>query len=176
MNIENQNVEYKESWRDEYLKWICGFANAQGGKICVGVDDEGFVVGLDEKEAHRLSEDIPNKVQNVLGIVVDVDLKEKDGKCYVEIVVEPQSVPISYKGQYHYRTGSTKQELKGIALQQFILEKMGKQWDDVSHETATLDDFCSLSASVFRNSSNGQHPSTKSLKTCISFPSLLISS
>lgn len=140
MNIENQNVEYKESWRDEYLKWICGFANAQGGKICVGVDDEGFVVGLGEKEAHRLSEEIPNKVQNVLGIVVDVDLKEKDGKCYVEIVVEPQSVPISYKGQYHYRTGSTKQELKGIALQQFILEKMGKQWDDVSHETATLDD------------------------------------
>ena len=31
MNIENQNVEFKENWRDEYLKWICGFANAQGG-------------------------------------------------------------------------------------------------------------------------------------------------
>ena len=25
---ESQNIEYKESWRDEYLKWICGFANA----------------------------------------------------------------------------------------------------------------------------------------------------
>lgn len=23
---ENQNIEWKESWRDEYLKWICGFA------------------------------------------------------------------------------------------------------------------------------------------------------
>ena len=22
---ENQNIEWKESWRDEYLKWICGF-------------------------------------------------------------------------------------------------------------------------------------------------------
>ena len=30
---ESQNVEWKESWRDEYLKWICGFANAQGGKF-----------------------------------------------------------------------------------------------------------------------------------------------
>lgn len=20
---ESQNIEYKESWRDEYLKWIC---------------------------------------------------------------------------------------------------------------------------------------------------------
>jgi ATP-dependent DNA helicase RecG len=26
---ECQNVEYKRSWKDEYLKWICGFANAQ---------------------------------------------------------------------------------------------------------------------------------------------------
>jgi ATP-dependent DNA helicase RecG len=25
---ENQNIEYKENWRDGYLKWICGFANA----------------------------------------------------------------------------------------------------------------------------------------------------
>lgn len=29
MNNETQNTEYKESWRDEYLKWICGFANAK---------------------------------------------------------------------------------------------------------------------------------------------------
>ena len=30
---EQQNIEYKSSWHDDYLKWICGFANAQGGKI-----------------------------------------------------------------------------------------------------------------------------------------------
>jgi ATP-dependent DNA helicase RecG len=24
MNQESQNIEWKESWRDEYLKWICG--------------------------------------------------------------------------------------------------------------------------------------------------------
>ena len=28
---ESQNVEWKTSWRDEYLKWICGFANAKAG-------------------------------------------------------------------------------------------------------------------------------------------------
>ena len=27
---ESQNIEWKESWRDEYLKWVCDFANAQG--------------------------------------------------------------------------------------------------------------------------------------------------
>ena len=25
---ENQNIEWKENWQDEYIKWICGFANA----------------------------------------------------------------------------------------------------------------------------------------------------
>jgi ATP-dependent DNA helicase RecG len=30
---EQQNIEYKQSWHDDYLKWVCGFANAQGGQI-----------------------------------------------------------------------------------------------------------------------------------------------
>ena len=40
---ENQNIEYKESWRDEYLKWVCGFANAQGGTLYIGRSDKGKV-------------------------------------------------------------------------------------------------------------------------------------
>lgn len=43
---ESQNIEYKESWRDEYLKWICGFANASGGRIFIGVNDNKEVTGL----------------------------------------------------------------------------------------------------------------------------------
>lgn len=58
--MEDQNIEYKESWRDEYLKWICGFANAQGGKIYIGVDDNGKVIGV--KDIKSLMEDIPNKI------------------------------------------------------------------------------------------------------------------
>ena len=38
---ENQNTEFKESWRDEYVKWVCGFANAQGGKLYIGINDKG---------------------------------------------------------------------------------------------------------------------------------------
>ena len=68
---ENQNIEFKESWRDEYLKWICGFANAQGGKMYVGVRDNGEVCGV--ADGKRLMEDIPNKVKDVLGIIVDVN-------------------------------------------------------------------------------------------------------
>lgn len=43
---ESQNIERKESWRDECLKWICGFANAEGGKLIIGRDDQGELVGI----------------------------------------------------------------------------------------------------------------------------------
>ncbi len=98
---ESQNIEYKESWRDEYLKWICGFANAQGGKIYIGIADNKEVVGM--TDAKRLMEDIPNKIVNTLGIVADVNLLEKGDKQFIEIAVEPSAIPISLKGVYHYR-------------------------------------------------------------------------
>jgi len=116
---ENQNVEWKENWQDEYIKWICGFANAHGGKLTIGVNDEGVATGI--PNVHKLLEDIPNKVRDILGIIVDVNLKIDKDIEYLEIVVEPYPYPVSYKGQYHYRSGSTKQELKGAALDKFLL-------------------------------------------------------
>ncbi len=43
---ESQYIEYKEAQRDEYLKWVCGFVNAYGGTIYIGIDDAGNVVGV----------------------------------------------------------------------------------------------------------------------------------
>ncbi len=40
---ENQSVEYKLKWNDEFLKEICAFANAQGGTLYVGIDDNGKI-------------------------------------------------------------------------------------------------------------------------------------
>lgn len=139
-------MEWKESWRDEYLKWVCGFANADGGVLIIGRNDEGEAVGI--ADARQLLETLPNKVRDLLGIIVDVNLVDEDGKQMLEIVVEPYPYPISYKGQYHYRTGSTKQELKGAPLDQFLLKKQGKRWDGVPVPHVTADD---LKARTFDN-------------------------
>ncbi len=126
---EHQNIEWKESWRDEYLKWICGFANAQGGRIYIGKNDSGRVVGV--KNYSRLLEDIPNKVLQTMGILVDVNLYESGGLFFIEINVAPSSIPINLRGEYHYRSGSTKQVLKGHALNEFLMSKNGLRWDDL---------------------------------------------
>ncbi len=43
---ESQHIEWKRSWRDEYLKWICGFANADGGVLVIGRDAQGNDLGI----------------------------------------------------------------------------------------------------------------------------------
>lgn len=45
MNIseeENQSTEWKWSWNDDFLKWLCGYANTDGGILYVGVNDDGY--------------------------------------------------------------------------------------------------------------------------------------
>ncbi|NCT75120.1 MAG: transcriptional regulator [Chitinophagaceae bacterium] len=135
---EHQNIEYKQSWHDDYLKWIAGFANSQGGTIYIGKDDLGKIVGVADYK--KLMEDLPNKIRDILGIMVEVNLHEEKGKHYLEIVTPPYVVPISLKGAYYTRSGSTKQELKGNALMEFLLRKTGKTWDDVVEPSASIND------------------------------------
>lgn len=148
---ESQNIEYKESWRDEYLKWVCGFANAQGGTIYIGIRDDGTVAGV--ADGKQLLEDIPNKIKDTMGIIADVNLLKKDGCEYIEIKVNPSSYPVSYKGEYHYRSGSTKQQLRGAALTEFLVSKTGYRWDAVPVDSIGVDDLDKDSIDIFRRES-----------------------
>jgi len=146
---ETQNIEYKSTWRDEFLRWICGFANAQGGTLYIGKDDNGNIVGL--HKAKKLLEDIPNKITTILGIVADVNLHETAQGDFIEIIVESQPNPVNYKGEYHYRSGATKQELKGAALDKFLLKKQGKHWDSVLVPNVKIEDLSLIALQRFRN-------------------------
>ena len=127
MKGESHDAEYKRAWHDDYLRWICGFANASGGTIWIGVDDDGTAVGL--RDAKSLLETIPNKVKDTMGLVVDVALVKKARKDVLRIRVPASSFPVSYHGEYHFRSGATKQQLTGVALNAFLLRKMGVEWD-----------------------------------------------
>ena len=145
---ESQNIEYKETWKDDYLKWLCGFANAQGGILYIGLDDDGNVVGVNN--CKKLLEDLPNKIQSGLGILAEVNKKTKNGLDYIEIKVSPSSFPISYHGEFHVRSGSTKQQLTGLALTEFITRKTGFRWEDVTVDNISVNDLDEDSFRIFR--------------------------
>ena len=147
--MENQNTEYKESWSDEYIKWICGFANASGGKMYIGIDDKGNITGI--SDVKKLAEDLPNKVKDILGVLVDVNIKNDLGKDYLEIVTDAYPYPVNYKGKYYYRSGATNQELKGAALDKFLLKKQGLKWDGTPEPYTSETDLSDLAFKLFKD-------------------------
>lgn len=144
---ENINIEYKASWDDKYLKQLCSFANAQGGTMFIGIDDNGIIIGVDNYT--KLMEDLPNKIQSKLGIFAGVELLESNNKHYIKILVSPSNMAISLSGQYYQRTGSTTKELTGNSLTEFLLKKSGITWGDVIEENATFDDIDNESVALY---------------------------
>ena len=144
---EQQNIEFKLNWHDDHLKWVCGFANALGGVIFIGKDDHGNVIGISDYK--KLMEDLPNKIKNAMGISAEVNLHNQNGKYFIEIVVQPYTVAISLRGRYYFRSGSTNQELTGPTLNEFLLKKSGKTWDDVIEVRASFTDIDEKAVKVF---------------------------
>ena len=125
--METQNTEYKVKWKDEYLHYISGFANADGGTLFIGKDDNGNIVGIDN--AGYLLENLPNKAVQATGIVPEINLLTDNGKEYLAIHIPSSEQPVSCNGKYYLRSGSTLQELNGVALNHFLSLKIQGDWD-----------------------------------------------
>jgi ATP-dependent DNA helicase RecG len=84
-----------------------------------------------------------------MGIICNVNLLEEQGHKFIQINVQPYAVPVSLRGRYFYRSGSTKMELTGIELNEFLFKKAGKTWDDLTDERATINDIDEASLNKF---------------------------
>lgn len=70
---EAQKIEYKSTWQEEYFSWLAGYANSKGGELYVGVNDDGYVIGLDDADMKFLLDKLPNQVTSILGITVGIE-------------------------------------------------------------------------------------------------------
>lgn len=132
----NGLLELKSDWSDECLRSLCAFANADGGKLILGIDDEGKILGA--KNSKKLLEDIPNKINNHLGIIPKVTLNFTDGKEIISIEIPQASSQVSYRSKFYVRSGSTNQELNGDDLIRFLYSKNRISWEGIPEEKALL--------------------------------------
>ena len=95
---ESQNTEWKSKWKDEYLEWICGYANAQGGKIYIGCDDEGLQAAREIFSRHSFFERL------LIDAGVDEGQAHEDA-CSLEHAISRQSFAV------------LKDRLEGLAAQ-----------------------------------------------------------
>ncbi|MCH5172925.1 MAG: putative DNA binding domain-containing protein [Bacteroidales bacterium] len=135
---EKHTIEYKSKWDNAWLEWICGFANADGGTLYIGINDAGEVVGL--QNAKKLMEDIPNKIADKLRIYPDVRLVSREGKELIEIEVRPSQEAVTLDGVLYKRVGATNQIVKGSALREIYSQKLGSTWDTRIVPAATIED------------------------------------
>jgi len=154
---ESENTEYKQLWRNDFLKAISAFANTQGGILHIGLDDGGKPVGI--QNTKKLLEDIPNTIRNKLVIVPSIKLHEEEGKDVIDITVTKSSVPISFNGKFYIRSGSTVQELAGNELAEFLLKVMNYSWDEQIEEEATFDELCTDTLDEFKRLAQERLPS-----------------
>lgn len=97
---------------------------------------------------------------------------QEGDRYYLEIRVPRYDVPISLRGKYYVRTGSTLQELNGLPLNEFILRRTGKTWDDLPEPRASLDDLNEASVRQFLN--DARKARRINVEDEISLPDLLV--
>jgi ATP-dependent DNA helicase RecG len=145
---ETHNIEYKQKWNDDCLKAISAMANANGGRLFVGLDDQGNPVEL--KNAKKLLEDIPNTIRNRLNILSTVELDKRAEHKIICITISPSSIPVSFNGKYYLRSGSTVQEMRGKELADFLLRKSGIPWDSCAEKHSTLKALDAITVDEFK--------------------------
>ena len=147
--IENQDVEFKKNWKDEWLEWICGFANTTGGLLYIGVDDNGKVVGLGNT-AQSLLDKLPGKIKDSLGILTEVKLEKENDLEYISIKIDKYPIPISYHGKFYLRSGRSNHEATSSEYDRILLERFGKTWDAMQVPNVNVEDLDSNAIERFK--------------------------
>ena len=84
---ENETVELKEIVTDDIKKEIIAFANCNGGKLYIGVRDDGTVSGLDNPDgaALQISNMVKDAIKPDVTMFLHYETIEEDGKKIIAV-------------------------------------------------------------------------------------------
>lgn len=116
----------------ELLKVICGFLNAEGGTLYLGVNNEGVAVGLENDLEYFGGEDkldlhvrnnIVQKFGNNANSRIKIRTSKHQGKYVYFIDILPSIKPVELDGICYQRQGSSTWPLLGDDLEMFKAER-----------------------------------------------------
>ncbi|MDP1989446.1 MAG: ATP-binding protein [Syntrophales bacterium] len=104
---EGVMLEYKESLSSSFARELVGFANTAGGKILLGVRDDGAVKGIADTNPLRARiQDIARNCDPPVKILL-----QRIGEVIVVTVRESESKPVQCSDGYFWRQGAVTQKL-----------------------------------------------------------------
>lgn len=139
---ESQTVERKESLGQgrDIVETCAAFATAQGGRIYIGVHDNGTVLGVQigRGTLEGLANDIAQNT--VPKLVPAIAAGQEGGKTVIVIeVAENPTKPVSAYGRAYRRSGRTNQVLPASEVAELYFASRGTTWDETIRPDATLD-------------------------------------
>ena len=105
--IENTNTEFKREYSDTISKSIVAFSNSSGGKIYIGIDNDGEIIGIDEpdKTCIKCQQLISDSIKPDVSLSSKITIEEIEDKKVVVI-----SVNSGEKKPYYLRDKGLKPE------------------------------------------------------------------
>jgi ATP-dependent DNA helicase RecG len=116
---EGLTLEFKRSVSADLGREVCAFANAIGGRIVVGVDDHGNLVGV--SDINRTKSEIQSIARNVdPPIAVEIEPIEN----VLLVTVPPgRAKPHMVGGKFYMREAATTQQLNRDEIREFFFNE-----------------------------------------------------
>lgn len=178
---ENQTTEFKTSYiyyavnsevklheqSEVIMKVICGFLNADGGKILIGVDDNGLPVGI-LNDLKYLNENKDEYERRIRKNIVESFSKDINGLISIEfdrnnvciISVPSYHRPVALNKNFWQRQGNETRIITGEDLIPFILRRSSAKENKVSYIESKND----YNSSMF-NSKHMENQKDQNVKT-----------
>ena len=137
---ESQSIEFKTSFQKEVIETVVAFANATGGKIFIGVSDNGVIVGTEVRQESMQNWINQIKLSTVPSVIPDISIETLDEKTIVVIDVKEYPIkPISYKNRYFLRRVNSNHLMSMDEIANEYLKTKNSSWDYYVDEGQTFE-------------------------------------
>ena len=131
---ESYTVEFKESPDKSLPSEVCAFANASGGRIFIGVNDKGKIIGTDTSNSAR------SRVQDTINQIephLMVDISVYDNIMMIT-VPEGSNKPYSCSRGFFLRSGPNSQKLERNSIIEFFQNEGQIRYDEIVRKDLPL--------------------------------------
>ena len=132
---EGYNLEFKEAYNSSLAREICALANATGGKILIGVTDEGKIKPV--KVNNKIRSEIQDLTRN-FDPDFAVNISELCGVAVID-VSEGKKKPYSTGGKFYLRQGANSQQLSRDEIKSFFINEKLIHFDETPNQNFSFD-------------------------------------
>ena len=137
--IENTTTEFKREYMDDIKYAVVAFANTDGGKIYIGIDDNGSVQGIENtgETMLRITNMLRDSIRPDVTMFTECVVENMEGKAVVVLTVQRGTArPYYLSGKgirpegVYVRQSASSVPVSETAILNMIKETSGDRYED----------------------------------------------